>query len=230
MSGQIPLLHYVAAAAAGLPLLAAILRWSWRGAGFWFLVASLVSLLGDGLGLYLSTRGSNNQWLAYFISPVFFAAILLGLADRQLTEVERVAARIATGLLVGALLIVALVAEDLTNFSQFAIPLGSLVVLGAAAWTLVRAGLGTGSRTDVSMGGLWEPAGFALYGAVTAAYLPLVSVFSRSDLGFVDAVLRVKSVAVIMAFVLIGWGVYWQPRATSSGRSSWWSSLPSGSS
>lgn len=230
MLTSIPAVHYAASVSPLLPILVAAARGGWRGPGGWVVLVCVISVLSDGLGLLLSARGTNNQWLAYLVGPLFFAAILLALAVRQETTLERTALRIAAALLLVALGGLAFVADDLENFSQFAIPLGSLLVLGAAAWTLVRGGLTTGDSPARPAHWFWVPAGFALYGAVTAAYLPLVAAFSRSDVVLVDAVLKLKSALVVVAFGLVGWGIFCQTPEPYSGRSSSPSSSPSGSS
>lgn len=216
--------------AAALPLFAA----AWQGrryrAGVWVPLVSGLSLAGDALGLYLAVRGRNNHVLAYLLGPLFFAAMLMALAERQHRRDALVAIRIVAGLLLVASMILAFTSESLGNFSQFVIPLGALLVLGTAVWMLVQGGLGKGYHRLTGPDWFWIPAGFALYGAVTAAYFPLVAVFVENDRHLVDVVLQLKAVSVVIAFCLVAWGVLCQGRVAGSGRSSWSSSSPSPSS
>lgn len=230
MAGSIPMLHYVASASAALPLVAMIRRRSLRQGGGWLALACMVSLGGDALGLYLSARGLNNHWLAYLVTPLLFSSILFGLGVLQHTAQERAAFRITAVLMLFVSAVLAVVADDLLNFSKYSLPLGSLLVLGASVWTLVRGGFPLLGGLPEAAGWFWIPGGFAVYAAVTAAYLPLIGDFTTSDREFVDAVLRAKSILVIIAFTLVSWGILCQDRPTRSGRSSSPSSSPLASS
>jgi hypothetical protein len=120
--------------------------------------------------------------------------------------------------------------EVVDNFSRFAIPLGALLEFAVALWTLVRTGLQGGQEFRWRGAWLWIPLGLALYSGVTAAYFPFAAVFASTDRELVVAVFKLKSLLVILSFVLMAWGVVCQVRETSSGPSSSLSSSLSGSS
>lgn len=229
MPSGIPLIAYLSAASPVLPVVVAV------GKGRvlenrWVLAACLISLVGDATGLFYSNRGQNNLWISYLVTPLQFACMLLALAALLTTAQEQMTVKLTAVLLLAVSGVLAVMAEDLSNFSRYSLPLGSLLVLGASVWTLVRQGSGSALGTAAVPGGFWLPSGFAIYGAVMAAYMPLLGGFVSSDRGFVEAVLKVKSALVIVSFCLVAWGISCQNRATVSGRSSLPSSSPSGSS
>lgn len=216
----IPLIIHLSALSAGLPLLAWLARRLPLRGHEWVLLASALSLSLDALGLYLATQGRNNHWLAYLLGPLLFAAMLMALAERQRTPTARSTFRIVVVLDLLACLILSLWAEDLRNYSQFAMPLGALLVLGASTWTLVQGGFGPGGRAGAEPDWHWVPLGFALYSAVTAAYFPFVAVFMRSEPALVGRVMELKAVLVMLAFALVAWGVWCRTSGPNSGRSS----------
>lgn len=221
MPPGVPLVIHAAALAPALVLLAAALRWRWIRQDAWLLAACLISLAADGLGLALAARGQNNQWLALIAAPAMFAAFLMALGRAQETTVERHAVHLVAGMLVVASTVLALVVETPGNFSQYAVPLGALLVLAVAIRTLVRGGLVGAPGTPGIRRASWvgAPLGLALYSGVTAAYLPFAAAFARANRDLVLAVLQLKSLLVIVAFGLMAWGILWREPTPASGPS-----------
>jgi hypothetical protein len=230
MPTGIPLVVW-ASSLAPLLAIATVLAGGWRlRAGQWLVVGCTVSLAGDALSLMVAGKGGNNQWVAYLAAPLLFGSFLLALAWMQETRLERHAVRVAAVLLGLSLIGLAMLVEVMDNFSRFAIPLGALLVFAVALWTLVRAGLQGEQEFRWRGAWLWIPLGLALYSGVTAAYFPFAAVFAPTDRELVLAVFKLKSILVVLSFVLMAWGIVCQVRETSSGHSSLLSSSPSGSS
>lgn len=202
----IPLVAHLAAASPLLPVVLLLVRGVRTAAHRWILVACLLSVFGDGAGLYMALRGINNQWISYTVTPLMSSAMLLALAHWQPTHAERAGVRLITGLLLVVSVILVRLVENVANFSQYAIPLGSLLIFAAAVWTLVRGGWVADRGAIAQYDWFWSTVGFALYAMVTAAYFPLLAVLAASDPAFVGAVLKLKSLMVVLAFGLVGWG------------------------
>lgn len=229
MAREIPLLVHFSALAPVLPIMAALGRGHVRWYQ-WLVLACLISLAGDGVGLVLGSRGINNHWVSHLVTPMLFAALLMSLAREQATGQERHVVRGTAGLLLVASGILGVAVEDLSNFSRYSLPLGSLLLLGAAVWTLVQGGLARDLMPRARPGWWAVPGGLAVYGIINAAYFPLVGGFVSNDVDFVSAVLYTKAMLTIVSFGLLAWGVIrWSP-PTHSGPSSWPSSSPRASS
>lgn len=216
---QIPLVVYAAALSPLLPLAALGRRGIRPVAHRWVLVACLLCLAGDAAGFASAMRNVNNQVVSYLVTPLLSAAMLLALAQWQRSPAERTAIRVMTALLLAASAIGAPLIEDLDNFSQFVIPLGSLLVLAVAIWSLVRRALGPLGGDATRADWFWIPLGFALYSAVTATYFPVSAVFATTDPAFVLAVLKLKSVTVVVAFGAVAWGILCPQPVAPSGPS-----------
>ena len=96
-----------------------------------------ISLAVDGAMMWLGSRGINTLWLIHAGLPVMTALILWSLSYFQLRLVPRDALRIAAGLYAVVWLVMTAAVEDVTQFSRFTAPLQALVVIAAAAYTLL---------------------------------------------------------------------------------------------
>lgn len=213
--------------AAALAPLVPVLVLLWRGVGHpalrWLLAGLLLSLAIDGLMLALMLQGRNNHGVSYLLTPLFGAALLMGLAHWQRRETSRTALQLAAGLLLVAAALLTLLVEDLSSFSRYASPLRSLLVLLAALWTALQFLPDALGRGFWRAGALWASLGLALYSGVSAAYFPLASILARVDPGLVMPALQLKSALVVLAFLFVGWGVAWTIPAHSGASSSSWS-------
>lgn len=230
MRPEIPLLLYAAAGSAALPLAALAV---WRGgspAHRWVLATCLLSLLADGLGLVFALQRINNHVVSYFFTPLLGAAMVLLLAQGQRTVVARQAVVACAWLLLLVTLGLAVAVEDRASFSAYAAPLRSLLVLALALWTLLHQDFGARSVPMRRAAWFWIPLGLALYSGVSAAYFPLARGFAQEAPEFVRAMALLRAGLVIVAFVLIAWGVACLSRPRNSGRPLSPSSSPSPSS
>lgn len=199
----------------------------WRGASHpalrWLLAGLLLSLAIDGVMLTLMLQGRNNHWVSYLLTPFFGAALLMALAHLQRSETSRMALQMTAGLFVVVAAVLTLLVEEISSFSRFVSPLRSLLVLMAATWTALLHLRDTLGRGFWRAGVLWASLGLALYSGVSAAYFPLASILARMDPGLVMPALQLKSALVVLAFLLVGWGVAWTTPAHSGASSSSWS-------
>lgn len=217
---RIPLILHAAAASPLVPLFAVLARGVSGRPLRWIVLACVVSLAADGLSLYYVLQGRNNHWVSYLFTPLFTAALLLALGGWQRTHREVVFFRLTTGLFLLAAAGIAVFIEDRRDFSQIASPLGSLLVLSTALWTLVRRGLDPRGDGLLRAEWFWAALGLALHAGVTAAYFPLAAAFGQTDPDLQWALLFLKSWLVIVAFCLVGWGVLCRVPAPLSGPSS----------
>lgn len=218
MRFSIPLISYGAALAAALPLLAMILWRARSTAATWVAVACTLSLLGDTFGLVLALRQVNNHWLAYSVTPLFSAAMVMTMAHGQRTREERQTFAVAALLLLVASVTLTLSVENPGTFSRFAAPLRALVILALAVWTILRADHGDAPTDPLHSPWLWIPMGFALYSGGSAAYFPLAWGFVENDPDFVHAMVQARAIMVILAWILVAWGVRCLARQIRSGR------------
>lgn len=217
---DIPVLVLAASLAPLVPVLVLLRRGPDHPALRWLLAGLLLSLAIDGIMLALMLQGRNNHWVSYLLTPFFGAALLMGLAHWQRGETSRTALQLAAGLLLVAAALLTLLVEDRSSFSRYVSPLRSLLVLLAAVWTALHHLRDTLGRGFWHAGALWASLGLALYSGVSAAYFPLASILARMDPGLVMPALRLKSALVVLAFLLVGWGVAWTIPAHSGPSSS----------
>ena len=178
-------------------------------------LAFLGSLIGDGVGRYVAHQYGNNLWVSILSAGLVMVALLVALAEWQVTVVERLTVRIAIipCLVVFSGLVVFV--EDFTNISRFAYPFYLLVVLGVASWTLLR-------RTDQRPG---TPilktdwflilGGLALSSATTIVSTPIGAVLvaeQRYDL--FGQVWQLRAACTIVAILLITAGTLRRPSET----------------
>jgi hypothetical protein len=206
-----------------LPPIAAWIRRSRSPAHQAIVVGCAVSLAGDALQLLLSMRGINNFWVSYTITPLAGAAFLFGLAAWQLTYLERLTLRLAIPIYVVAHFTLALLTEDLEDFSRFAAPLHSLIILIAALWTLIRRSFAQSEQPHLQSDWFWVAGGLAIYGAASAAFGPVASILMRDRIDLARAAVNVRAALYVLSFMTIAWGIQCRHPAKLSGPSS---SLP----
>ena len=215
------LLMHAAAWSQILPPLALVVTKGGRSAASWWISAgSLVSLGSDLAQRVLGTRGINNLWLSYALTPLMGGAFLWAMASMQPGNVGRLALRLTVPAYLVAWYGLTLTAEDTGTFSSFAYPFHSLLLLAAALWTLVVRGLEPSERQVLRTDWFWILGGLALYAAATAAIEPLFARMLRERVDLVIAAYQFRAGAIVVAFLAITWGILCQRRATRSGPSS----------
>jgi hypothetical protein len=227
----IPLVIYAMSASQALPVLAALRHGTRLPASRrWIILAMVIGLAMDGIGLSYALRGQNNHWLGYLAAPLEVAAILFGLAAWQSGLLAR---RVVRALAAGFALFVALLAliETGTAPSLVRGPVESILIVSACAFTLVRL-----SRQE--QGSLFQRAWFWIctgliirYGAL-AALQPLGRALMDDSAATVLTLLKVRAVVHIVAHAIIARGIWCpilpQPSSGLSSPASWPSSSSSG--
>ncbi len=218
MQPSIPAVVYLSALAAGLPIMV-LLVWGGRTAAHrWVLVACILSLLIDAAGLFTAMRQLNNHWVMYAFTPFFGAAIIMALAQAHRTAMARQVFTASAILLVIVSLVLAVTVENRQEFSAFASPLRSLLVLSLSLWTLLQRNLAPGAPPILRSGWFWAPLGFALYSGASVAYFPFARGMGPQNPEFVIGMAMLRAVLVIVSFVLVAWGVRCLSLQPSSGR------------
>lgn len=198
---------YVASASGAAPLVAAaVVRRSVRGARAWVLAWCAVLVAADGAQLWLGSHGIHNTWLSYVLTPTGGVLVLWALSSWQSGQLPRLTLRLAILPFLVAWAVLTLAFEDTSTFSRAAEPMGGLVGLGAAAFTLLA-----GSR--IAGGDLlrhdwfWVSAGMALYFGTTSTVGPLSALLVGSAPELLNRAYEVKAVLEIAAFLAIARGV-----------------------
>ena len=197
MSTEIPLIMRTAGWVQVFPAIALLAKRNRSRPVLWIAGGALISFLGNYLGVLVANRTGNNHAVTGIFGALMTVPILWGLAEWQVTFVERLTARLFILPFLGTYAVLMLFVEDTTTFSSFTGPLYALTILGAATWTLLRRAFYSStpiSHTDW----FWVAGGLALYGATTAVAQPIGAVLMadhRIDLltrvwelraGFVD--------------------------------------------
>ena len=184
----------------------------------WVVVWCLLFVLHDGLSLALGSRGINNLWLGYVLTPLGGAVALWMLSHLQLHPTERLTLRLAIPivLVVTAVLFVAF--EDASEFSRFTSTFLWLVLLLAALWTFVRRSFAATERL-IRLGWFWIVLGLILHAASSTAIEPLSGYFLAVDrVDLIFQAINAKAGVDLVAFVIIAWGVLC-PLTSSGGAS-----------
>lgn len=208
----IPFLVQTAAYVQVAPPLALLWRRNVSEPVLWVVAAAVLSTLANiGARIAAVTMG-NNLWLGYIDGALMYTAFLVALTYWQVSYVERLTLRVS--IILFLLLYVALVTwvEDVTTFSLYSIPMYSMALLGASAWTLLRRALRPLAvplhRTDW----FWILGGLTIYGAVVGLAQPVSAVLLAGDrIDLLVLVYKVRAVFVDLAFVAITAGVLLPP-------------------
>jgi hypothetical protein len=202
-----PWLFHVAALSQGAPVVTAlVLRRPVRRARAWLLAWCAMLVVADYALLSLAVRGVHNLWIVNVMTPVNGVLVLWTLSLWQTGEAARLTLRLAIVpfFLVWGILILTL--ENTSTFSRAADPMGSLVCLAAAAYTLL-------ARSHAASGELlrqdwfWVSAGMTLYFGVSSTATPLSALLVGSDPVLLLRAYEVRALAQIAAFLLIARGM-----------------------
>jgi hypothetical protein len=182
--------------------------------------ACLLNVVADIMALILSFQGINNHWIGYFSVPLMTSFFLLGLAQWQLTVVERLTLRLAVPGFAIVWVVLVLISEDLRGFSRFAAPLAALLTLAAGLYTLLRRGFERENPHLLRADWFWVAGGLALYGAAGATFPPVASALVAERVDLLVAAINVRATLYIVAFTAIAWGMICPLPVTHSGPSS----------
>ena len=178
----------------------------------------LLSLVTDQAGRYVAHRTGNNLWVGVLAAGFTMVGLMVALAEWQVSEVERLTARIA---IIPCLLVfggLVLFVEDLEHLSRFAYPFYLFVVLALASWTLLRRAYLHPGIPILGTDWFLILSGLALSSAATIAATPIGAVLmahKRVDL-FIQ-VWELRAVITTVAILLITAGTLQRPREPVGG-------------
>jgi hypothetical protein len=202
-----PLVWYLASLSQGVPIVAALgARRRPSAVRTWVLVWCAVQLLADALQYWLASRGVRNLWMAYAFGPASTVLALWIFSLWQSAEVMRLTLRLAIVPFLAVWGALTLLVESTSTFSRVAEPLGNLVCLVAAAYTLLARSLGSGGAL-LRQEWFWVTAGMALYFGISSTTGPLSALLAGSDVALLARAYDVKAVLQIVAMLMIAWGV-----------------------
>jgi hypothetical protein len=204
---EVPFIVSTAVVAQGLPLLALLARRNRSRPVRWVAGGIAVSLLGTLLGRIAAARMGNNHWLAAISDPLMFALFLAALEEWQITYLERLTFRITLFVVLVVYILLVAFVEDVSTLSRFGIPMYSLVLTGAGAWTLFRRAFRTTDRALWATDWWWIVGGLTLYAATTMLAHPIGGVFlaaQRIDLFVRIWEFRAVCVDIAMVAVTVG--------------------------
>lgn len=215
-----PLIMYLSMYAQALPPLAALVRRSARPAHLWIAFGSFATLGSDLLSAWVAEESGNNHWVWYLLNPVTGSAFLLALAHWQVSYIERLTMRLAVPAYLLAWVLLVAFLENTRTFSLYTSPMHSLLLLGAASWTLVRRGLLPSDTPILRTDWFWVSLGLAVQGAATAAFDPVAFILLPSRPELVVTAIQVRAAFYGTSFLLIAWGLLCPLPVRRSGPSS----------
>lgn len=209
---EIPFLVRTAVFAEGLPILALAGRRNFSRPVLWVAAGATISLIGTLLGRIAAAKMGNNHWLAAIDDPLMFALFFVALEEWQITYLERLTFKISLFVtLVVYVLLVAFV-EDVSTLSRFGIPMYSLVLVAAGAWTLLRRSFRTTDRPLWTTDWWWIAGGLTLYGATTLLAHPIGGVFLAAQrIDLFTRLWEFRAVCVDVAMIAVTVGILRPP-------------------
>lgn len=141
--------------------------------------ALLVACLGDLVAHFIGRQTGNSIWVGSVSDMVVGPLMLFGIAEWQVTYLERLMVRISIVpflLIYGALTVFI---EDPSILPSYSTPFLNLVTLGASTWTLLRLAM---QGTDQSLLGtdwFFVLGGLALVAATSAVASPIGAILLK---------------------------------------------------
>jgi hypothetical protein len=206
---KIPLIVHAASAAQLLPVVAWAAGRDRSRAGALIAVGALVGFLGDLVSRYIALTWGNNHITTYIDGPLMTVCFLAAFREWQVTTRDRRrVGMIGLLFLLGCVALVATI-EDIGTFNFGIGPLSSLVLLGVAAWTLLRRASVIEQTPIDRTDWFWCAVGFAIFGAATALASPLGGLFlDRGRIDLISLTWQIRGAFLICAWALISWGIY----------------------
>lgn len=209
---QIGLTIALAASLAQLAPVVVALRARRRltGARAWVVAWAAVATAMDFVIYWTTFHHEQNLWLAYVDLAVLIAMALWAFSLWQATEMARLTMRLTLVGFTAAYLILTVAFDNTSSFSRAAQPMGSLVGLGASAYTLVALSLRSHGSL-VRQDWFWVSAGFALYFGAICAVSPLSLLLFRVEPRLVELAFDVRNGLILLAMVAVARGIALAP-------------------
>ena len=224
---RLSVLHYLAWVSAVFPVIAGA-RWALRlpKPRVAVLCWALMLIFANGLALFLGARGLNNHWVIYLSTPLSGVAVVVALIAWQVRDTPRLILRVMVPLYLVAWTVIVALIEDIHTFSVVAGPFSSLILLVAASCTLVGRSLHS-LDPHTKQDWFWITIGFLIFYGVETGLPPLALLLVRSHPDLLDLAFQVRAAGMIVAMVLIAWGMLCPLPLPQSGGSSSRSASPS---
>jgi len=169
-------------------------------------VTMLAMFLLDATMIALGKSGIETLWIIHAALPFMTALILWSLSYLQLRLVPRDAMRLAAGLYLVVWLIMTVAVEELAQFSRFTAPLQSLVILVAAAYTLVTRLRKSSAPAAATW--FWISMGWLLYFGSGVIINPVSEMLlTANSMEALRVTFYVKAAINILAYALLTLGV-----------------------
>ncbi len=182
--------------------------------GVWFLVA----ILSDFIQLTLSNvTPSSNLWFINSARVIEDAILLWALSFWQVKPFMRLSFRVGIPLFAGVVLLIAVLAHELTTFQSFTGPFRCLVMIGAFSYTLI-ANLREEAERALARDWMWVSIGFMLYFGTLLIVPPVTASLIPDNLALARLVYNIKAMINVVAFILVAKGLICPIPARSSGR------------
>lgn len=193
----------------------------------WMAIWSLVYFLSDLIQPFVARIAGSNLVFITIAQPLQDALLLWALSHWQKRPVMRLSFRIAIPFHVTATLGLAVLVGEVDSFKTFISTFRSLVILAAAAWTVVS-GFAVEKERIWMRDWLWASLGVALYYGVYVVVEPASrALIAAGELDRVMTLFTYKAVFDVLAFLLIWRGMQCPttPTSSASGLARPWPSL-----
>lgn len=211
-SGSVPFLLKVEVWIQLLPVLALLSRRNLSRPVLWVAAAFLLSLMGDYLARYVGHATGNNHWVNILSGGVMGTLLLVAVGEWQVSYLERLTVRISIIPFLLAYAALVLWVDDITGFSEYAYPFYMLVILGAAAWTLLRRAFQQTATPILRTDWFWVLGGLVLNGATTAISTPIAAVLmSQRRVDLFYRVWELRAGFDVLSVLIVTLGVLQRP-------------------
>jgi hypothetical protein len=203
-----------------LPAAAAVYRWGRLSTPLRLLAIYAALTLAESMWMWhLAHQNVNNLWMIHFFTPIEATLFLWMFASWQLREVARLTLLLCIPLYLIVWGMLHLTVESVTAFPHFTKPVECLLLVGAAAYTLV-------TRSQhllvpiVRYSWFWVSVGTLLYFSFLTLLNPISNLLLESHRGLVIAAFEMNATMGILANLFFAWALLCKNPHPSSGGSS----------
>lgn len=177
----------------------------------------ILTLFGDFLGHYVGRITGNSLWVNSGTELVIGPLTLWGVAEWQVTYIERLMVRISVVpflLIYGGLLFFV---EDLSTFPKYTSPFLAILILGASSWTLLRRAMTNIENPLLRTDWFYVLGGLALGSATTAVSTPVGAILvAQNRMDLMIQVWTWRSIFVLLGLLAITIGTLTPPAPEST--------------